>query len=283
MSPEVCWVDAEPRSSSGVRRWRRYSSHVAFGIGADCVAVLSTATAAGAQPHRVASASSYVSVIVPNIGMGGVKLGESLADVHKQLGGRGPANTGFADSGHSEEWDWGTIAANDPLGPLDALTVEYAWVNGKPGGASLLATPGAWAIAGTNIVSHKHGNVAALRSFYGKRLLGPYVVGPPTGKGGPSASTTSCQVDTSAAACTPSSSRRPISRSTTSSLRSASPSASKPRSSGALLTSPVTRHSVAELRAHQAASLRRSLGKLVVCPSVLSLEWRTAHRAAPAT
>jgi hypothetical protein len=126
-------------------------------------------------------------VIVPSIGLGGVKLGESLSDVHKQLGGRGPADTGGANSGHSEDWQWGTIGANDPMGPLDALTVEYAWVNGKPGGASLLATPGAWAIAGTNIVSHKHGDVAALRGLYGKRLLGPYVVGPSTGKGGSSA------------------------------------------------------------------------------------------------
>jgi hypothetical protein len=159
--------------------WRSVSALIA-------VAVLSTATAACAQLNRVASASGYVSVIVPNIGLGGVKLGESVSDVHKQLGGRGPASTGWADSGHSEDWQWGAIAADDPLGPLDALTVEYAWVNGKPGGASLLVTPGAWAIAGTNIVSHKHGDVAALRRFYGKRLLGPYVVGPATGKGGSS-------------------------------------------------------------------------------------------------
>jgi len=151
------------------------------------VAALSTATVASVQPNRVASASGYVSVIVPNIGVGGVKLGESLSDVHKQLGGRGPEDAGYADSGYGEDWQWGTLVPTDPMGPLDALEVEYALVNGKPGAASLLATPGAWAIAGTNIVSNKHGNLAALRRFYGKRLLGPYVVGPPTGKDGGSA------------------------------------------------------------------------------------------------
>jgi hypothetical protein len=151
------------------------------------VAALSTATVASTQPNRVASANSYVSVIVPNIGVGGVKLGESLSDVHKQLGGRGPEATGYADSGYGEDWQWGTSVPNDPMAPVDALEVEFAWVNGKPGAASLLATPGAWAIAGTNIVSHRHGNLAALRRFYGKRLLGPFVVGPPTGKDGSSA------------------------------------------------------------------------------------------------
>jgi len=150
------------------------------------VAALSTAPAVIAQA-KVVSADSYVPVIVPNVGLGGVKLGESLSDVHKQLGGSGPLDTGSANSGDGEDWQWGTFVPTDPMGPLDALRVEYAYVNGKPGPASLLATASAWAIAGTNIVSNKHGNLAALRRFYGKRLLGPYVVGPPTGKDGSSA------------------------------------------------------------------------------------------------
>lgn len=150
------------------------------------VAGLSTATAAIAQPERVVSAEGYVRVIVPNVGMGGVALGELLSEVHKQLG-LGPLSTGSPNSGYGEYWQWGTYVPNDAMGPLDALNAGYAWVNGKPGPASFLATPGAWAIAGTNIVSHKHGDLAALRLFYGKRLLGPYVVGPPTGKDGSSA------------------------------------------------------------------------------------------------
>jgi hypothetical protein len=71
--------------------------------------------------------------------------------------------------------------------PVDALDVDYAWVNGKPGPVSFLGTPGAWTIAGTNIVSRTHGDVAALRRFYGKRLLGPYVGSPPTGIDGSAA------------------------------------------------------------------------------------------------
>jgi hypothetical protein len=149
------------------------------------VAALSTAAAAIAQHEH--SAGGYVRVIVPNVGISGVNLGESLSAVHRKLGARGPESTGTADSGFGEDWQWQTIAPNDPMGPHDALTVEYAWANGKPGSASLLATPGAWTIAGTNIVSHTHGNLAALRRFYGKRLLGPYVVGPATGKDGSSA------------------------------------------------------------------------------------------------
>jgi hypothetical protein len=151
------------------------------------VAALSTATAAVAQPEQVVSAKSYVRMIVPNVGMGGVTLGESLSGVHKQLGGSGPLSTGDGDSGFNESWQWGALIQNDLMAPLDALTVDYAWVNGKPGPTSLLLTPGAWTIAGTNVVSHKHGDLAALRRFYGKRLLGPYVVRPPSGENGSSA------------------------------------------------------------------------------------------------
>jgi hypothetical protein len=150
------------------------------------VVALSTTVALIARAE-VVSAGSYVPVIVPNVGLGGLKLGESLSDVHKQLGGSGPVSTGIANSGEGESWLWGRFAPTDPAGPLVGLTVEYAYVNGKPGPVSLLGTGSPWALAGTTIVSIKHGNLAALRRYYGKRLLGPYVVGPPTGKDGSSA------------------------------------------------------------------------------------------------
>lgn len=145
------------------------------------VAALSTGAAAGAQPQQVVSHTGYARSIVPNVGIGGVTLGESLSDVHRMLG---QAQTvGDADSGLGEYWRWGLPPDGQMGPPADALTVEYAWVDGKPGPASLLQTPGAWTIAGTNIVSGTRGNVAELRRYYGKRLLGPYVVGPSTGKG----------------------------------------------------------------------------------------------------
>jgi hypothetical protein len=140
-------------------------------------------TAAGAALAANRASASYVRSIVPNVGVGGVKLGDSLPAVHRRLGGRGPQVTGVANSGDGEDWIWGVAAGSKySIGPQDALTVEYGWVNGKPGPVSFLSTPGAWGIAGTDIVAGEHGNIAALRRFFGKRLLGPYIVGPPLGK-----------------------------------------------------------------------------------------------------
>jgi hypothetical protein len=165
----------------GADTWMMWRSLFAVVV----VAALSNAAVASGQPKRAVSANSYVRLIIPNVGVGGVRLGESLSDVHNQLG-RGLSDTGIGSDGNSEYWLWATTATNDLMGPLDALTVDYAYIDGKPGPASLLATPGAWAVSGTAIVSHRHGSLAALRRFYGKRLLGPYLVGPPAPRGGSS-------------------------------------------------------------------------------------------------
>jgi len=145
------------------------------------VVAVALTTAAAALPANQASAG-YVPSVVPNVSVGGVKLGDPLPAVHRALGGPGPADTGIANSGQTEYWNWGPARSNDPMGPPEALTVVYGWINGKPGPVSFLSTPGPWGIAGTNVVAGKHGNIAALRRFFGKRLLGPYIVGPPLGK-----------------------------------------------------------------------------------------------------
>jgi len=123
---------------------------------------------------------SLVRTIVPGVGIGGVTLGTPLPAVHRRLGT--PIFTGDGDT-YGEYWQWTKTPAN-LIGPVEAITVDYPYVDGKPGGVTFVSTPGAWMIAGTGIRSYEHGDLAALRRFYGSRLLGPFTDGPPTGKDG---------------------------------------------------------------------------------------------------
>jgi hypothetical protein len=139
------------------------------------VAVFSPVTGASARTD------GFTRSIVPGVGMGGVTLGESLTEVHRQLGA-GLVFTGDGPGGYGEYWQWDAVRGL--YLPVDALNVDYAYVDGKPGPLSFLATPGGWTISGTNIVPRAHGDLTALRRFYGKRLLGPYIGSPPTGRDG---------------------------------------------------------------------------------------------------
>lgn len=148
--------------------------------------VLLAVPSAAAAPASAGEISKPVleRVIVPGVGIGGIKLGTSQASVHARLGVA--QSTGFGNL-FDEYYAWGVPNPRQPLGPLDNLNVSYPYRgNNALGGTAFLATSGAWPIAGTGAVNRRPGDVALLRRMYGPRLKGPYIVGPATGKDGSS-------------------------------------------------------------------------------------------------
>jgi hypothetical protein len=121
--------------------------------------------------------------IVPGVGIGGITLGATKAEVNARLGT--PMSTGTSDMGLFDETRlWGPPI---PLGGTQELDVTYAVTRtGATSGAAFISTPADWMIAGTGVVSHRHGDVAALWRAYGPRLKGPYSIPPPLGETGAS-------------------------------------------------------------------------------------------------
>jgi hypothetical protein len=141
-------------------------------------------TAAAPASAGATSKSALERVIVPGVGIGGIKLGTSQASVHARLGTAQMTGDGNL---FDEYYEWGVPNPRQPLGPLDNLSVSYPYQGHNAlGGTAFLATSGAWSIAGTGAVSGRQGDVALLRRVYGPLLKGPYIVGPATGKDGSS-------------------------------------------------------------------------------------------------
>jgi hypothetical protein len=121
--------------------------------------------------------------IVPGVGMGGITLSATKAEVNARLGN--PRSTGTTAMGlFAETRIWGPPSV---LGPTQELDVTYALTRtGATAGAAFISTPADWTMAGTGVVSHRHGDVAALRRAYGARLKGPYSIPPALGETGAS-------------------------------------------------------------------------------------------------